>query len=249
MFGLGLMLLSLPLSHQAELTYTNLMYRCDVAESTHRLYQYATVLQSIRVRPSCVTKNSVEECDGYEDAAPFTEILKGMESSFRCAGFCYTGGCTPAVSTLSLKQKIKKRYSNQITKLGGDAKLTPCDGVPCQSQTKATPPCQQQTAEGVRMNSNYAPTLFSTSNYQASCEGMAARDMKNFAGSIGQQTFLQGLALVLIAVVTGFLKLLSFCMTPRNPQGVTHDFLQDFASFAPNAYVEKEGSNRQWGAK
>merc|ERR1719401_2340996 len=58
----------------------------------------------------------------------------------------------------------------------------------------------------------YPPTLFSDANYQASCEGMAARDMKNFTGDIGYQTFYQGIYLVLIAVTTGFLKLIGFCV-------------------------------------
>merc|ERR1719382_562604 len=59
--------------------------------------------------------------------------------------------------------------------------------------------------------SRYPPTLFSDANYQASCEGMAARDMRNFAGDVGYQTFYQGIYLVLIAIATGFLKLIGFC--------------------------------------
>jgi hypothetical protein len=59
--------------------------------------------------------------------------------------------------------------------------------------------------------SPYPPTLFSDANYQASCEGMAGRDMKNFAGDIGYQMFYQGIYLVLIAIATGFLKLAGFC--------------------------------------
>merc|ERR1719258_231454 len=58
----------------------------------------------------------------------------------------------------------------------------------------------------------YPPTLFSDANYKASCEGMAARDMRNFAGDIGFQTFYQGIYLVLIAIATGFLKLIGFCV-------------------------------------
>jgi len=61
-------------------------------------------------------------------------------------------------------------------------------------------------------NTLYPPTLFSDANYQASCEGMAARDMKNFSGDIAFQTFYQGIYLVLIAVATGFLKLIGFCI-------------------------------------
>lgn len=197
MFGLGLMFLSLPLSHQAELTYSNLMFSCDVAQSSIRLYQYAAVLSTMRSGPDCALKTSVEECDGYEDAPPYTAMLKGMEENYHCAGFCYKPSFAPVVSTLSLKQKIRKRYSNQMLKLGVDANLN--------ASSQSTLPI-------------VAPTLFSHARYHASCDGMAARDMKNFAGTIGQQTFLQGLALVLIAVMTGFLKLFSFCMSPKSAQ-------------------------------
>jgi len=60
--------------------------------------------------------------------------------------------------------------------------------------------------------SRYPPSLFSDANYQASCEGMAARDMKNFAGDVGYQTFYQGIYLVVVAVTMGFLKLVGFCV-------------------------------------
>lgn len=67
----------------------------------------------------------------------------------------------------------------------------------------------------------YPPTLFSDANYQASCEGMAARDMRNFAGDVGFQTFYQGIYLVLIAIATGFLKLVGFCV--RRDVGYTDE--------------------------
>merc|ERR1719263_2135527 len=85
LFGLFLMMVSLPLTHQTDITYTNLMYRCEYSDQTHRLYEYATVLQNIRKQPACAKKYSVEQCQGYEDAAPYTYMLKGMENNFRCA--------------------------------------------------------------------------------------------------------------------------------------------------------------------
>ena len=42
--GLGLMLMSLPLSRQAIDTYNNLMHRCEYSEQTHRMYEYSQVL-------------------------------------------------------------------------------------------------------------------------------------------------------------------------------------------------------------
>jgi len=60
--------------------------------------------------------------------------------------------------------------------------------------------------------SPFPPSLFSHNVAQASCEGMSARDVRNFAGDIGFQTFYQGLYLVVIAIATGFLKLIGACL-------------------------------------
>merc|ERR1719387_2970734 len=89
LLGLILMLISLPLSRQSIETYNNLMHRCDYSEQTHRMYEYSQVLHNIRRRPDCASKFSVEECDGYEPAPPYTTFLKAMESDFRCSGFCF----------------------------------------------------------------------------------------------------------------------------------------------------------------
>merc|ERR1719433_1253329 len=70
-------------------TYNNLMHRCDYSAQTHRMYEYSQVLHNIRRTPSCASRYSVEECPGYEDAAPYTNFLKTMETQFRCSGFCY----------------------------------------------------------------------------------------------------------------------------------------------------------------
>lgn len=213
-FGLFLMLVSLPLTHQAQLTYTNLLHRCEYSEQTHRLFEYSQVLQNMRATPACAKLNSIEECAGYEEAAPFTSFLKGMESNFRCAGFCYrppptlgapgpspapaaAPGPAPATAKLlSVKQSIRHLRADQVS-LATEAST------------------EELNEEAMWYEPKYPPTLFSTQNFQASCDGMAARDMKNFAGDIGQQTFTQGIYLVVIAVLSGFLKLISFC-TSKN---------------------------------
>merc|ERR1719399_1962888 len=56
---------------------------------THRTFEYWTVLNNIRSQPECATKASVEECAGFEVAAPYTTFLKTMETNFRCSGFCW----------------------------------------------------------------------------------------------------------------------------------------------------------------
>jgi len=188
LFGFFLMVASIPLTQQAELTYTNLVHRCGSSEQTHRLYEYSQVLQNIRATPACAVKYSVEECAGYQESAPYTNFLRGMENNFRCAGFCYTA---PAVgfkqaTLLSSKQSVRQQS------LATDAAQTEKRSLPSPNM--------------------YPPTLFSDLNFKSSCDGMAARDMKNFAGDIGNQTFFQGIYLIFVAIVCGFLKILSFCM-------------------------------------
>lgn len=221
LLGLVLMLLSLPLSRQSVDTYNNLMHRCDYSEQTHRMYEYSQVLHNIRRMPSCVSKFSVEECPGYEDAPPYTSMLKAMESDFHCAGFCYrwpaaaglrgstapaegTNGTQGAASSWAQTGGRKRRHQDRVTPL---ALATAASGGAAAAAAGAA--AQPALARAI---TEYPPTLFSDANYQASCEGMAARDMKNFAGDVGFQTFYQGIYLVLIAIATGFLKLIGFCV-------------------------------------
>lgn len=226
LLGLVLMLLSLPLSRQSVETYNNLMHRCDYSEQTHRMYEYSQVLHNIRRLPNCIHKFSVEECAGYEDAPPYTTMLKTMENSFRCSGFCYressaagprgeadiSAGAWPglevnaAVGFPSLHQSSsrKRQHQDHVVPLA----LATAGAETAEGATAA----QAQKPGLVRPVAQYPPTLFSDANYQASCEGMAARDMKNFAGDVGFQTFYQGIYLVLIAIATGFLKLVGFCV-------------------------------------
>lgn len=211
LFGLFLMLVSLPLTHQSELTYTNLLHRCDYSEQTHRLFEYSQVLQNMRAQPACAKKYSVEECEGYEEAAPYTSFLKGMENNFLCAGFCYrppvlaaagpgpSPGPSPAASPAPAKSllSVRHHHADHVTQISLAA------------EGKAE---VRSLVADLDANIPQPPTLFSDRNFPASCEGMAARDMKNFAGDIGQQTFFQGIYLIVIAVTTGFLKLAGFCI-------------------------------------
>jgi hypothetical protein len=220
LFGIFLLMASAPLTHQADLSVANLLHRCETSEQTHRLYQYSQVLQTIRATPACASKGSVEECDGFEEAAPYTDFLRGMENNFHCAAFCQrmpvamlgigdasaaapapslarslpASASSAAAAMVNTRKHMRHRHTDHMTKVSLIA-----DGAHDKDLALMT------TA------SAYPPTLFSKHNFQASCEGMAARDMKNFAGDIGLQTFYQGIYLVVIAITTGFLQLLGFC--------------------------------------
>jgi len=258
LLGLGLMLVSLPLSRQATETYTNLMHRCDYSLETHRIYEVSQVLQSIRQTPGCSDKYSVEECPGFQEVQPYTGYLKNMENSFRCSGFCFsatsstgnmdtydnsrssvwgdaasptpapeaatgaaTGGAREQVVRIGAGGGVEgvvpgrayraaRHHEDHVLAFG----MLELDSVTQQGQSANH---TQASFSGAPVDveleqaANYPPTLFSDANYQASCEGMAARSMINFAGDVGFQTFYQGIYLVLISISMGSLKLIGFC--------------------------------------
>lgn len=227
LLGLVLMLLSLPLARQANDTYNNLMHKCDWSEQTHRMYEYSQVLHTIRASPQCTGKLTVEECSGYEAGPPYTNFLKWMEGNFRCTGFCYrppsetalASADTETAAAAMINQTATPRASSNGTFLAHrehkDHTVIPLGLLQAKSEKRQEQmPVQtnQYLPKLAMMTASYPQTLFSDANYQASCEGMAARDMKNFAGDISLQTFYQGIYLVLIAITTGFLKLIGFCV-------------------------------------
>lgn len=203
MLGLLLMLISLPMSRQSIDTYNNLMHRCDYSEQTHRLYEYSQVLHNIRREPACMAEFSVESCQGYAEASPYTTMLKHMETEFRCSGFCYhtppAGAASAANVTATPPVPAATLQSGSTRKHHHSDHVSQVSLLASSNRAKTS-------------DSRYPPTLFSDANYQASCDGMAARDMRNFAGDVGFQTFYQGIYLVLIAICTGFLKLIGFCV-------------------------------------
>merc|ERR1719265_2018929 len=66
----------------------------------------------------------------------------------------------------------------------------------------------------------YPSTLFSKANYQSSCDGMAARNLRNFVEDVGLQIYYEGVVLVLVAIFIQVLKLLGFCIGKPRPDGI-----------------------------
>lgn len=84
-------------------------------------------------------------------------------------------------------------------------------------------PLEASSATSASEASKYPPTLFSDANFQSTCEGMAARDMTNFAADVAMQTFYQGIYFVLIGIAMGFLKLVGLCV--RKPRAGEEEVL------------------------
>lgn len=236
LLGLTLMLVSMPLSRQAVDVYSNLMYRCGHGLQSHRLYEYSQVLHNIRSAPGCAMKYTVEECPGFEEVWPYTTFLKEMEGTFHCSGFCYH----PSVGASFVETKLETTLHTEGRHLGNKAqhhnRMTPQSLGPLRGSgslgalvvassdavTGTIHAAGQQPAtidSAALATPKYPPTLFSDANYEISCEGMAARNMKNFAGELGSQTFYQGVYLLVISVATGFMKLISFCTRRSDKAG------------------------------
>mmetsp|Transcript_16740 Transcript_16740/g.45754 ORF Transcript_16740/g.45754 Transcript_16740/m.45754 type:complete len:477 (-) Transcript_16740:52-1482(-) len=168
--GAALMLLSVPISSEADKAYSEMLSTCETGFRTRDLYVTSQALQSLRQTPGCAERYTVEGCVGFQTTV-YSQVLKSMEAEFKCAGFCYNpAGITPYDAT---SQPVATNYTS------------------------------------------YPPTLFTTANFEASCDGMAARNMKHFVGAIGTEVFHQGAICVLAAFFLAAIQIVSLCTGPR----------------------------------
>jgi len=196
LLGLAMVLVSLPVSRQSVDTYNRLMHRCNFNDQSQFLLEYSQVLHNIRGTPQCAVRHSIEECEGYEAVQPYTTLLKAMESQFHCTSFCHLPVASAFVVTNVRDHDRRERARRRHDAISAAA-LSADDDVSMMEERSIAKP---------------VPALFSPDAYEASCEGMAARSMKTLAGDIGVQTFYQGIYLMNLAVVMGFLKLLGYCV-------------------------------------
>lgn len=201
--GVSFMLIGTPLYSKSHHSYDVLFTNCQFGSKTGDLYQEYMVLHNLRSAEQCKNLASVEECMGYTSNRQ-SEILKAMEDDFKCSGYCYKG---PAPS-LAKNATGTNTTGTSLLEIGqADMLMTGS------SRLDVLVP--------------YPPTLFSKANYQASCEGMAARDMRNFVGAIATQVFYEGLALICASIVVGFMKLFGLCMKRHKPlmNGAQYTFI------------------------
>lgn len=208
LLGLVLLISSMRLSATSVKLYDNMMNNCEHKDEVmHRLYEYSQVLHNIRDDPTerggrrpCQEMYTVEECVGYEDSYPYTGILKDMEHTYKCSGFCYQPYYNPVAprypvmsppSSLLEEEHNATAHSSRLRRGSRQALLAP---APAPNLVVAPPVVPT--------------TLFSHANYDIPCEGMLARDFKNFVGDIGFQMFWQGVYFIVIAIMVGFIRLI-----------------------------------------
>lgn len=128
---------------------------------------------------------------------------------------------------------FREQYSNDraVSTLKAMEGELMCSGF-CYRQvlTGGTSPATANATEGAPQDPwVLPPTLFSQGNFQASCDGAAARRVQFFVQDIGVQTFFEGGMMVMVSVLIGFLVLIGFCRrlpketgggSKKNPTGV-----------------------------
>lgn len=265
--GVALLLQSNELIAESRTVINDLNDNCGTSPLTQNLTAYSTVLQVLRQQPNCIDKESIVKCKGYENSPPWTGMLKTMEDTLKCSGFCYMNNNVtaaemkkPAMSlvegtTSSLSSRVKEashrmraeesvlfskhRYEHfQIASQGSvTGPSNEVADVPSHTHTQrkqqkdhepgifllsAGETLEKETAAKVPSDPpyggnvpapvyKYPPTLFSDANYQASCDGMAARDLEFTAVKNGSYIYVEGLILVFSAVALSLGKLLSTC--------------------------------------
>jgi len=175
LLGLVLVLISLPLSQKAIETHNDIVYQCGNTPATRKLKEYYMSMLKLRLTPDCASKYTIEECPGYVQEKPYSAYLMSMESNFRCSGFCYDTGSMSALQVASSHQTNATKAARRIHKLA----LTSGGSV------------------------KYPPTLFSNANFEASCDGAAARNLINFARDTGYQMWYMGIVLIAVSICMG----------------------------------------------
>lgn len=93
--------------------------------------------------------------------------------------------------------------------------LQPPPGPAAVAQTGLTKPLLFNLTDGLRREAYhgmYPPTLFSQTQYQASCDGMVARDLKFQAVDTANWIYMEGVAMLVLVVWGGLFKICGLCV-------------------------------------
>mmetsp|Transcript_52023 Transcript_52023/g.120900 ORF Transcript_52023/g.120900 Transcript_52023/m.120900 type:complete len:377 (+) Transcript_52023:84-1214(+) len=173
LLGLMLVLVSLPLSQKAIETHNDIVYQCSNSQATRKLRTYYMGLLQVRRNPDCLKEYSVEECPGYWEEKPYAGYLKALEGNFRCSGFCYQPAATSMLQANATNSLHRGHGALLVKSRGRDVEM------------------------------KYPPTLFSQANFEASCDGAAARNLINFTRDTGYQMWYMGIVLIALSICMG----------------------------------------------
>jgi len=207
--GALVLIISMPVRRNGVAFAAEIWGKCQYGLKAHALYKTYRELATLRRTPGCATMASVESCPGFE-WTPHTQLLKEMELKYKCSGWCSppqlvsgTGG-DYAAGGLNLLQVDGGAEDGR----GGPSSKA--------SRLWAFRDLRLNLAQGTAGPEGatyvYPPTLFSTMNFQATCDGMAARDTQYFLSNAADELYYEGVYLLMISIAIGFLKLMGFCV-------------------------------------
>jgi hypothetical protein len=154
----------------------------------------------------------------------YNELLSACETGVRTRDLFITSqalqslrqtpGCTELSSVENCLGFFTTTYSNILKQMETELR---CSGF-CYNPAGVKPLTPQPSALGMANVMQYPPSLFSHANFEASCDGMAARNMQNFVGAVGTQVYHQGVTFSVVALMFGMLVLVGGCGLEKHPR-------------------------------
>lgn len=175
----------------------NVFSSCNSWGTMYNLTSASHKLVQLRETPRCAKLESVEQCEGYARTT-YSEVLKAMEENLQCSGWCVRDSLShPAfpgevASLLQQTAVVIERHPTIVTTIA--AVIT---GTGAADPGKSYRP--------IAANAGYPPTLFSSANYKATCDGMAARSINGVLSDTADELYLEGMALMFVPVAVGLL--------------------------------------------
>lgn len=214
--GVFLMCVSFPLRNEVDAAYEELWSNCGYGPKTQPLFQEWEYLAKMRAGRTCGAENSVRDCAGFRSSKE-ADVLRFMEDKYFCSGFCVQEGdvdFTLANVTqnggflIHPQRSLIQTHSEVMSRV--DAMMQVHESNEELSKDRQPVPGAYPPESNLLLQ--YPPTLFSLADYQASCDGMSARNLHNFVDDVGRQMFYEGVALLLVVIFVNILKLLGFCV-------------------------------------
>jgi len=225
--GLVLVLVSMPMSSRALSTSSRLQLQCQGDSQMRNIQKHYDELLALRTKAACAALPSVEECDGFKAVTPYTAYLKDMENGFKCSGFCHSqatpillgnnataGGHVELVGHLEALNDTPEPWGSRILTALTSSFLR-SETMPASDLEQDLVATEERTSKRGTGNklklrravdstsSDRPPALFSSSTFQVSCDGAAARDMLYTARDTGSQNWYLGIALITLSVIMG----------------------------------------------
>jgi hypothetical protein len=218
------LLIAYPLRGTATTIGTELIQQSRYGPRTYEIFRTSLELQYLRNQTGCRNLTSIELCAGYVET-PTTELMREMEFSLRCSGWgVRASGTTSGGTQAPIDAPLEPRAIRAHGRLPAVRSLASAD------RADATEPLTPSTPR----------TLFSLQQHPASCDGMAGRKMKYFLEDVSDELFYEGVYLLCISIVVGFLKLLGFCAADpyyaaiERKMGVEYGSLEDERPYSSN---------------